>query len=76
MHVPVEQFKTFKRYFIVESVHMSSKQKTCFSKELSILTKQKDRKKLKARKRKATEQLNVKPFAKPLEEKLLSDAVK
>ena len=75
MHVPVQQFKRFERYFIAESVDLSTKQKTS-RKELSVSTKQKARKKSKPEKRKATEQLKAKPFPKGLGEKLLSDAVK
>ena len=76
MHVSVQQFKRFERYFIAESVDSSTKQKTGSRKELSVSTKQKERKKSKPEKRKATEQLKAKPFPKELGEKLLSDAVK
>ena len=68
--------KRFNRYFITESIDSSTKQKTPSSEELSVSTKQKQRKKLKPEKRKATEQLKPKPFPKALGQKLISDAVK
>ena len=76
MQVPVQQFKQFDRYFISEKVRSLSKQKTSASKEVTVSSKQKPRKKLKGDKRKATEQLKVKPFPKPFGEKLISDIVK